>query len=107
MYFQITPYAANTPVNAIDPDGHLVIFVNGQNAGTGGTPAYWGGFSGAVQRHFNDYNQNYEDHYLSGGSTDIYTKGAVTIALAMKKDGISVEQIAKFTKLSVEEIEKL
>jgi len=29
------------------------------------------------------------------------------IAREMKKDGISVEQIAKFTKLSIKEIEKL
>ena len=43
MYFQITPYAyaANTPTNAIDPDGRLVIFINGQHGGTGGTAAYW------------------------------------------------------------------
>jgi len=34
-------------------------------------------------------------------------KGVMSVARAMKKDGISVEQIAKFTKLSVEEIEKL
>lgn len=32
---------------------------------------------------------------------------AVAIATAMKKDGIPAEQIAKFTKLSLEEIEKL
>jgi RHS repeat-associated protein len=43
LYFQITPYAyaANTPTNAIDPDGRLVIFINGQHSGTGGTAAYW------------------------------------------------------------------
>ncbi len=32
---------------------------------------------------------------------------ALTIARAMKEDGISTEQIIKFTKLSIEEIEKL
>ena len=32
---------------------------------------------------------------------------AVDIAREMKKDGISVDQIAKFTKLSIKEIEKL
>lgn len=32
---------------------------------------------------------------------------AIAIAREMKKDGISVEQIAKFTKLSIKEIEKL
>ena len=44
LYFQITPYAyaANTPINAIDPNGRLVIFVNGNYTdGTGGTRQYW------------------------------------------------------------------
>jgi RHS repeat-associated protein len=57
LYFQITPYAyaANTPTNAIDPDGHLVIFINGQHGGSGGTYKYWGSFADKVQAHFNDY----------------------------------------------------
>lgn len=40
MYQNITPYAytANQPTNAIDPDGKLVIFINGMHVGTGGTP---------------------------------------------------------------------
>ena len=34
LYKNITPYAyaANTPVNAVDPDDHLVIFINGFTA---------------------------------------------------------------------------
>ena len=32
---------------------------------------------------------------------------AIAIAREMKKEGIPVEQIARFTKLSIEEIEKL
>ena len=32
---------------------------------------------------------------------------AVAVAIEMKKDGISIEQIAKFTKLSIGEIKKL
>ncbi len=34
-------------------------------------------------------------------------KQALEIALEMKKDGLSIEKIIKFTKLSAEEIEKL
>jgi RHS repeat-associated protein len=43
LYFQFSPYvyAANTPVNAIDPNGHLVIFVNGNYFSGGGTSGYW------------------------------------------------------------------
>lgn len=44
LYFHITPYAANTPINAIDPDGHIVIFINGNfYDGTGGSERYWRG----------------------------------------------------------------
>lgn len=46
LYKNITPYvyAANTPVNAIDPDGHLVIFINGFTAfdrSIAGNQWYW------------------------------------------------------------------
>ncbi|MCY4780376.1 hypothetical protein ORI89_11995 [Sphingobacterium sp. UT-1RO-CII-1] len=34
-------------------------------------------------------------------------KNAIEISKAMKKDGATTEQIVKFTKLTVEEIEKL
>ena len=32
---------------------------------------------------------------------------AVAVAIEMKKDGLPLEQIAKFTKLSIEDIKKL
>jgi len=46
IYKNITPYAyaANTPTNAIDPDGHLVIFINGFTAfdnSIAGNKWYW------------------------------------------------------------------
>jgi RHS repeat-associated protein len=43
IYFPISDYAyaANTPINAIDPNGKLIIFINGNHFGSGGTQEYW------------------------------------------------------------------
>jgi RHS repeat-associated protein len=44
LYFNITPYAyaANQPTNAIDPDGNVVIFINGMApASQQGNSSYW------------------------------------------------------------------
>jgi hypothetical protein len=47
------------------------------------------------------------DPFFRRGEAKGSQNKAVTIAREMKKDGIPVEQIAKFTELSIEEIEKL
>ena len=78
LYFQINPYAyaANTPVNAVDPDGHLVIFINGQH-GSGETGhRYWSepgfSFDSQVQKHFNDMAPaRYYDGALGGWSNTL------------------------------------
>lgn len=84
LYFQIASYAyaANTPINAIDPDGKLVIFINGNHYGNGGSRRYWQAgwerrtadsrfdeskwvatrdFAGAVMKQLGDYNAMYVD----------------------------------------------
>ncbi|KIO74848.1 hypothetical protein TH53_24120 [Pedobacter lusitanus] len=92
LYFQITPYAyaANTPTNAIDPNGHIVIFINGNfYDGTGGSPKYWRGFTvgsnyddtksyhpwffdKAVMNRFKDHNES-----LKGTSFNAYIDGSL------------------------------
>jgi hypothetical protein len=72
-YPWISPYAycLNNPVNAIDPDGRLVIFINGMHTGSGGTKNYWGdngAFANAAMKHLNDYNAMYRDGSVGGWS---------------------------------------
>ncbi len=48
-----------------------------------------------------------EEEGLKKGMEKGEYKKALDIALEMKKDGLPIAQISKFTKLSVQEIEKL
>lgn len=43
-YMWVSPYvfALNTPIQAKDPDGNVVLFINGNHFGDGGKPDYWG-----------------------------------------------------------------
>jgi RHS repeat-associated protein len=82
IYQNTTPfaYAANQPTNAIDPDGNLIIFINGMHGGDGGKPDYWRAppsfsnegisiraFDYLVMKHFNDFHRTTYDHqYLDG-----------------------------------------
>ncbi len=54
-------YCKGNPVNAIDPDGKLVIFINGMHFGTGGKSEYWSGFDTKVMNQIKDWNADYID----------------------------------------------
>ncbi len=79
-YYSISPYAycANNLMDAIDPDGRKVLFVNGNwAAGIVGSivgsnssgASYWGkGFVGAAQFFFNDHTAVSSSNYIDGSS---------------------------------------
>src|SRR5690554_2805544 len=95
LYFSNSSYvyALNTPIQAVDPDGNLVIFINGQHTGDGakgyqngknwkGSNSYWRNFDSTksnwisrpnkvafdalVMMHLNDYNAIYRDGSMGG-----------------------------------------
>ena len=67
----------NNPINAIDPDGNVVIFVNGQHGGSGGTKSYWGGVDKTVMNRIGDHHARYYDG-ASGGWANTATRGPLT-----------------------------
>ncbi len=60
-------YCACNPVNAIDPDGNVVIFINGMHNGFEGAKAkYWNGLDTRVMNQIGDHHAMYYDG-ASGG----------------------------------------
>ena len=82
-YYSISPYVyvGNNPMNAIDPSGKLIIFINGMHAGSGGKSDYWGGFDKKVMEHLKDKNIIYFDGAM-GGMTN-----AINNTMAKKRFG--------------------
>ena len=59
-------YVMNNPINAIDPDGRVVIFVNGQHAGDGGNSSYWNGLDNRIMNRLGDHHARYYDGAMGG-----------------------------------------
>ena len=62
----ISPYAycTNNPINAIDLDGNLTIFINGFHWGwEGASSSYWGGFDNKVIKYFIFYFEKLTLYY--------------------------------------------
>ncbi|WP_245153324.1 hypothetical protein [Sphingobacterium sp. CZ-2] len=64
-------YVQNNPTNAIDPDGNVVIFINGNHFGEGAT-GYYG-----------NYNHN-KGNYNFYGSRDYWTNGTSNFEYAVQ-----------------------
>jgi len=68
LYQNITPYAyaANQPTNAIDPDGNLVIFINGftLTAAEQGTEQYWRSYKDVIIGQYLDRNGRSHDQII-------------------------------------------
>lgn len=77
-YYHLSPYAycGNNPVNAVDPDGKRVIFVNGHHnilfgsyGPTTGGEGYWAtNFVINAQKFFNDFSYYDSQNFVDGSS---------------------------------------
>ncbi|NJL77544.1 MAG: hypothetical protein HC892_23415, partial [Saprospiraceae bacterium] len=70
IYTSYSPYGyvLNRPLNAIDPDGKLVIFINSFTPikSNQGSRSYWGKFASGVEKHFGE-NPN-KSLFVHGGN---------------------------------------
>ncbi|MEM1324644.1 MAG: RHS repeat-associated core domain-containing protein [Bacteroidota bacterium] len=94
-------YVLNRPINAIDPNSNLVIFINGNHFGSGatgckntfhvykkggnwqGTSDYWGSFDDKVMSHLNDDNAINRDGSHGGNHPD-FTNPASSASFRIK-----------------------
>jgi len=72
-YTPVSPYVycLDNPINAIDVDGRLTIFINGFHVGDGGSSKYWDGLDMAIMSYINDYHSMYIDGSIGGIANSI------------------------------------
>ncbi len=75
-YPSISPYVyvANNPINAIDPDGRIIIFINGMHTGDGGNRSYWNGLDNRIMNRIGDRRRWYYDGSVGGHKNIKYNK---------------------------------
>ncbi len=78
-YYHLSPYlwCGGNPIKFSDPDGRLVVFINGMNINSGGTKLYWNGVDKIIQDYFKDNKSIYIDGSC-GGIFNTVTSGLVT-----------------------------
>ena len=76
-------YTACNPVNAVDPDGNVVIFVNGQHWSDGGSSDYWEKLDKRILRKIGDNKALYYDG-ADGGWGNTFFKPIKDFNVTMK-----------------------
>jgi RHS repeat-associated protein len=71
-------YVANSPLMAKDPDGKVILFINGQHFTSGGSKEYWGNFAQNMKNKIGDQSARYVDG-SSGGFLSTFS-GVVSYA---------------------------
>ncbi len=80
-------FVMNSPIRAKDPDGYVVIFVNGQGTiGSIGKSSYWGGYDQKVMDKMGDHSARYVDGSLGGWDN---TKLAAKIGFSIGGVGLA------------------
>ena len=85
-------YALSNPINSIDPNGKLVIFINGMHIGDGGKADYWEGLNEMIMNILKDNHQRYYDGSL-GGAKNTISHGILTgnlNPLERMKEGLKI-----------------
>lgn len=74
-YYHLSPYSwcAGNPINFIDPNGNVVIFINGMHLNSGGKSEYWNGVDETIKEQLNDNSARYYDGSC-GGALNTATK---------------------------------